>query len=147
MRCEKEDIRMMILITVSRTKNYESVKRCTFTRHLRHSYGGGLLLRRPTYSFNVGAQYTGWSRGYAGFVVNYVGNRDDRDFSAFPAPATPVVLPPYTTVDLSAQLNNLFTPALSGSVRVLNLFDERYQEAFGFLVPGRTIFVGVKATR
>jgi vitamin B12 transporter len=110
---------------------------------------GARLLRRPTTTINATASYRGWDRGTFNLVVNHVGDRDDRDFGSFPA--TPVVLPAYTTVDVSAQVDLLgqrSTPLmLTGTLRVENVFDEAYEGAFGFPVRGRTVYLGGRVTR
>ncbi|MCH7776302.1 MAG: TonB-dependent receptor, partial [Gemmatimonadetes bacterium] len=110
---------------------------------------GARLLRRPTNTFSAAATYRGWDRGVLSLVLHHVGNRDDRDFGSFPA--TPVVLPAYTTVDFAAQLDLLPRRAaalrLIWTVRVENLFDEAYAGAFGFPNRGRTVFVGGRVGR
>jgi len=81
--------------------------------------------------------------------VHHVGDRDDRDFGSFPA--TPVVLPAYTTVDFTTQLDLLPRRAaalkLKWTVRVENLFDAAYAGAFGFPNRGRTVFMGGRVER
>ena len=110
---------------------------------------GARLLRRPANTLSATATYRGWERGVLSLVLHHVGNRDDRDFGSFPA--TPVVLPSYTTVDFAAQLDLLPRRAaalrLTWTVRVENLFDEAYAGAFGFPNRGRTLFVGGRVTR
>ncbi len=110
---------------------------------------GARLLRRPTNTVSATATYRGWERGVLSLVVHHVGNRDDRDFGSFPA--TPVVLPAYTIVDVSAQVDLLGQRSaplmLTGTVRVENVFDEAYAGAFGFPNRGRTVFVGGRVTR
>ncbi|MFB3069617.1 MAG: TonB-dependent receptor plug domain-containing protein, partial [Gemmatimonadales bacterium] len=109
---------------------------------------GKRLLRRPSTTLNVTAMYRGWDRGVVSAVVNHVGDRDDRDFATFPA--TPVVLPTYTTVDLAAQIQ-LFPQqtdlGLTWTLRVENVFDKQYVEVFGFPARRRTIFVGGRVGR
>ncbi len=109
---------------------------------------GERLLRRPTSTFNATAMYRGWDRGVFSAVVHYVGDRDDRDFAAFPA--TAVELPAYTTVDLAAQIELLPDRANAGlmwTLRVENVFDKDYVEVFGFPARGRTIFLGGRVSR
>jgi vitamin B12 transporter len=110
---------------------------------------GERLLRRPTTTVNAVASYRGWDRGIVNLVVHHVGDRDDRDFAAFPP--TPVVLPAYTTVDVSAQVDLLAQRPgplmLTGTLRVENVFDEAYVGAFGFPARGRTVYVGGRVTR
>ena len=112
---------------------------------------GARLLRRPTTTLNATAMYRGWDRGVFTAVVNYVGDRDDRDFSLpFPAPPAAVVLSAYTTVDIAVQIELLqkrTDMGLTGTLRVENVFNKGYVEVFGFPARGRTIFVGGRVTR
>jgi vitamin B12 transporter len=106
------------------------------------------LLRRPTHLAALDLSYAHHTRGRVGLALNVVGNRDDLDFSQFPAPK--VVLPTYTKVDLAGELwlvrdrARFFPIALT--LRVENLFDERYEVIYNFDSPGRTILVGLRAT-
>ncbi len=72
--------------------------------------------------------------------VLVVGNREDNDFSAFPAER--VRLGGYTVVNLAAEYElhkhvNIFAHAD-------NLFDKDYQEVFGFNTPSATFYGGLK---
>jgi len=92
--------------------------------------------------------YRGWDRGVFSAAVNHVGDRDDRDFATFPA--TPVLLPAYTTVDLAAQIELLpdgTETGLMATLRVENVLGQEYTEAFGFPARGRAIFVGGRVSR
>ena len=102
---------------------------------------GERLLRRPTHQLSADASYRVRSRGFAALRLNYVGERDDRDFATFPA--TPVTLPQYVTLDLAAEAT--VWRGLAATVRVENLLDEQYQQVFGFQAPGRRWLVGGKA--
>jgi vitamin B12 transporter len=105
---------------------------------------GDRLLRRPT---NLAVLGTRWARGRASVDLSatYTGERDDRDFTAFPA--TPVSQPAFTRVDLA-----LAWPLpqvargipLTGVARAENLFNAYYEPTLGFRAPGRSIFVGVR---
>ena len=110
---------------------------------------GARMLRRPTSAFSAEASFRGWDRGSFSVAMNYVGDRDDRDFASFPA--VPVVLPSYTTVDLATQVN--LVPArtsgtqLTWTLRLENVFDKQYAEVFGFPARGRTVTVGGRVSR
>ena len=56
-------------------------------------------------------------------------------------PATPVTLPAYTVVDLSADFEvvraRAARPGFTLTVRAENLLAEDYQEVWGFAAPGR----------
>lgn len=102
---------------------------------------GERLLRRPTHALSTDASYRVRDRGFASLRLNYVSEREDRDFATFPA--TPVTLPWYVTLDLAAEAT--VWRGLAATLRVENLFDEQYQEVFGFAAPGRRWLVGAKA--
>jgi vitamin B12 transporter len=102
---------------------------------------GARLLRRPTHALSADASYRVRDRGFASLRLNYVGEREDRDFATFPA--TPVMLPWYVTLDVAAEAT--VWRGLAATLRVENLFDEQYQEVFGFAAPGQRWLVGGKA--
>ncbi|MBT8403040.1 MAG: TonB-dependent receptor [Gemmatimonadetes bacterium] len=105
---------------------------------------GNPLLRRPQDQLRIGGA---WRRaGRLGFdaAVRFVGERDDRDFSDFPAAA--VVLDAYTTLDVGIDLRLVDAggdrPGVTLFARGENLLDSEYQEVFGFEAPGRGLYVG-----
>jgi outer membrane cobalamin receptor len=70
-----------------------------------------------------------------------VGERDDRDFSAWPTRR--IDLPRHTTVDAAVEV------PVRGARLVLraeNLLDERYEEVAGFPAPGRAVSLGARFT-
>jgi outer membrane cobalamin receptor len=105
---------------------------------------GERLLRRPTNRAGLNARYslTGW--GVLALNIDHVGNREDRDFSNFPAER--VVLPAYTKVDVAGEVVVLRSrgqlPSVRLTVRIENLFNREYQEVVGFPARGRMVFVG-----
>lgn len=106
---------------------------------------GNRLLRRPSRSASLTLLADPLPRLSVASTVIGVGDRDDRDFSGFPA--TPVVLPAYVRVDVSAQIrlvDGSRRPAVSALLRADNLFGRRYQEVAGFAVPGRLVIVGMR---
>ena len=133
------DANLTHLETKVRTAGYD-----TTTGGLYHA--GEQLIRRPTTSWNVGGA---WAQraGSLDLHVIHAGARSDRDFR--PYPATAVVDPPYTRVDLGAVLPFAdFTPRLTdleATLHVENLFDAKYQSVFNFLSPRRTVLVGARA--
>jgi vitamin B12 transporter len=104
---------------------------------------GERMLRRPTHAMSLGARYA-TERATFGINIRHVGNRDDRDFSTYPA--TPITLDSYTKVDISTAWTVGVAadrlPDLTVTLRVANLFDREYQEVFGFPARGRTVMVG-----
>ncbi len=110
---------------------------------------GERLLRRPS---RIASVVVGWALPRAGsslhLEVTHVGERDDRDFSTFPA--TPAVLPAYTLLGASAEValttDRGAAPGLALTLRGDNLLDRRYQQIVGFASPGRTLLVGLRMT-
>ena len=105
---------------------------------------GDRLLRRPA---NLAVLGTRWARGRASVDLSatYTGERDDRDFTAFPA--TPVSQPAFTRVDLALAwplLSAAGSIPLTGVARAENLLNAYYEPTLGFRAPGRSIFVGVR---
>jgi vitamin B12 transporter len=104
---------------------------------------GNRLLRRPSHAIS-GTADVAWAGGAVGMTVHYLGDRDDRDFSTFPA--TPVGLPRVTTADFWANLNVFgpagSRPALQATLRIENISDEQYETVTGFPARGRGILVG-----
>ena len=110
---------------------------------------GQRLLRRPTRTFSARTRYRLNDRAVFGVVVNHVGDRDDRNFSTFPA--EPVVLDPYTTVELSGEAvvirGSDSRPALVATARIENALQQAYVEVLGFPARGRTLLVGASVRR
>ncbi len=102
------------------------------------------LLRRPQ---NTASGFINWSR--SGFQTRfdglYVGKRDDLDFRNFPADR--VTLDDYFVVDLATSytfnLNNRYLKDFKIFGKVQNLFDENYEEAFGFSAPDPSFRLGL----
>jgi vitamin B12 transporter len=105
---------------------------------------GKQLLRRPK---NTASGYINWA--WKGFQIRfdglYVGERDDLDFRTFPAER--VTLDDYFIVDLATsytfQLNNEYIKDFKIFGKVQNLFDEHYEEAFGFSPPDPSFQIGL----
>jgi vitamin B12 transporter len=106
---------------------------------------GSRLLRRPA---ELAALTLGHALGGGGSValrVNHTGRRDDRNFNTFPA--TPLVLPAFTTVNVAADIPVLRGVGASGvtlTARADNLLNRAYEPIYGFRAPGRTLLVGAR---
>ena len=105
---------------------------------------GEPLLRRPRHTAAASAGFQ-VARGLgleAG--LRRMGERADRDFSTFPA--TPVTLPAYTVIDLSAEIEvaaaRAGRPGFTLTLRAENLMGAEYEEVWGFAAPGRGVYVG-----
>jgi vitamin B12 transporter len=103
---------------------------------------GEELLRRARNKFKLSANYAFSEKGNLNLGVSYTGEREDLDFSAFPAER--VELKGYTLVDLAASY--AVTKSLEVFGRVENLLDEDYEEVKGYGTPGIGVFAGLKAT-
>jgi vitamin B12 transporter len=107
---------------------------------------GASLIRRPGSSGGGTAAYQ-W-RGLAlAATITRVGIRDDVDFSSFPG--SRVILPAYTTTDLSVDVPiRRAAPRSFGfnlTLRGENLFNAAYQQTVGFPGRSRTLFAGGRA--
>lgn len=109
---------------------------------------GERLLRRPAHTLSAAVRAASSDMTSLGLRVRRVGDRSDRDFSAFPA--APVTLDAYTAVDLSGELrlgggsDGGTSVILSGTLE--NAFDQRYEEVLGFPAPGRAFYLGASLT-
>lgn len=77
-------------------------------------------------------------------TARYNGSTFDSNFTLLPGLGPRVLLDDYTLVNLAADWK--LTPNVSLFGRVENLLDETYSENFGYLSPGRTGSVGIKAS-
>ena len=106
------------------------------------------LLRRPQDTVFGQVTYTFLERATASVSVLYVGERADQDFTTFPSRR--VTLDPYTKVDLALSVLLLEDQGVLNKLQVKakidNLFDEDYEEVFGFPAPGLVYLFGVEAT-
>lgn len=99
---------------------------------------GEPLLRRPRHQLRVAADWNATDAVAVDAAVRRVGERSDRDFATYPA--TPVTLDAYTVVELGAEVRLHERAVLT--VRGENLFDEAYEEVFGYAAPGRAVYLG-----
>ncbi len=108
---------------------------------------GEPLVRRPEHSGSLSLDHL-WDRLHTNLTVTFVGDRQDLDFRTFPAPR--VTNPGYTAVDLAASYlllkDRLHLRELTLFGKILNLFDERYEQVFGFSAPGTTFLLGLKGS-
>jgi vitamin B12 transporter len=97
------------------------------------------LLRRPEHQFSISANYIFDENFTAGTEFRFVGHRDDKDFSAFPAAR--VTMPNYSILDLSARykvFNNI-----SLNARIENLLNKEYEEVLFYGTLKRSFYAGV----
>lgn len=100
---------------------------------------GKPLLRRPKHqaSFNINYKLNTYVN--LNMLFLYVGEREDKDFSTWPAER--VIIPDYTLVNLSG-LYKLFN-YLELTFRIENLFDKKYEEVLNYGTLGRSLYLGV----
>jgi vitamin B12 transporter len=106
---------------------------------------GRRLLRRPTDAATVRLHAPVGLRGRAALALRHTGNRDDQDFTTFPAAR--VTLPAMTRLDLSAEYD---FPAANGigltlAARIENLFDDDTRDVANLPARGRLVTVGVSS--
>ena len=98
------------------------------------------LLRRPKDKFTASLNYSFLRNANIYLSVIYTGKRDDKDFSVWPYPQ--ITLPGY------ALLNAAFSLDLSSNIQIFlrldNLFNEEYENIFGYGTPGFSAFGGLK---
>ena len=104
---------------------------------------GNRLLRRPSAQASATVGIDLPSRATADIAVTYTGNRDDRDFSTFPA--TPVVLPSWTRVDVGFTRAIELGARFELRARIENLLGASYEEIAGYPATGRSLTIGVRA--
>ncbi len=95
--------------------------------------------RRPKHSGSVALDGASGKFSY-GASIAYTGARADTNFDLFPA--QPVRLGAYWLA--GARVGYRVQPGLELFARGSNLFDDNYQDAFGYRTEGRGLFVGVR---
>ena len=115
--------------------------RITYTYTDTEDDQGERLLRRPLNKVGASLSYRFLQeRGRVGIHLLWVDEREDMDWSAWPARR--VELDDYTLVDLSGSFK--VHRNLEVFARVENLLDEDYEEAYGYGTPGFSAYGGVK---
>ena len=100
-------------------------------------------IRRPRHTASVAASYRfSNDRARLALAADYGGTRTDTFFPPFPNPPAAVTLDRHLLIDLTAQFE--VSPTVSVFVRGTNLFDENYEEVFGYRTLGRAGYLGVR---
>ncbi|MGI9261549.1 MAG: TonB-dependent receptor plug domain-containing protein, partial [Woeseiaceae bacterium] len=100
-------------------------------------------LRRPRHSGSLSMNYrSAGERFKTSFQASYGGTRSDVFFPPFPQPSEVVTLSNYWLVDMTVHFQ--LTDSVSLFARGANLFDEDYEQVYGYRTPGRTGYVGVR---
>ena len=125
------------------TSNLDIVGSYTFLR--AEEPNGIQEVRRPTHSGSVNAAYRfAGGRGLVNLGVIYNGEMQDRVFDAFTFASSTLTLDEYVLVNLAAHYDIRPNVRLFG--RVENLFDEDYEEVFGFNTPEIAAYGGLRLT-
>ena len=102
------------------------------------------LQRRPAHTASLRFGEDMGARATASLVAVFTGDRDDYDYSTFPARR--VTLPPHTRVDVSGsyELSRArgTLPGVGLTARVENLLGARYEDVKNFPARGRTLLLG-----
>lgn len=97
------------------------------------------LLRRPKDKAAISADYNFTKAVNAGIETIFVGKRDDKDFSSFPAKR--ISLDSYTLLNASATYK--ITNLIQIYGRLVNILDSDYEEIYGYGTAGRSGYLGV----
>ncbi|MGD9916529.1 MAG: TonB-dependent receptor plug domain-containing protein [Paenirhodobacter sp.] len=113
--------------------------KASYTYTDAHGPNGSTLTRRPRNELGLQATAdTFGGRGSVSADLRYVqGSYDQQWFGSYATKE----LPEFTTVNLSARYAVTDNVEITG--RVVNLFDEKYSEAWGYYGQRRTLYVGV----
>lgn len=98
------------------------------------------LIRRPEHKAGFFASYSILNRSNVNVELIFVGERDDLDFSKFPAER--IKLEGYFLTNFAAHYDILNFLRLN--LRLENIFDTDYEEVFGYSTPGFSIYGGIK---
>jgi len=101
---------------------------------------GNKLLRRPNHRAAIYADFIISDRADMNLEIIYVGEKDDKNFSIFPAQR--INLKAYTLINIAGYYN-LFK-FLKLFARIENLLDTDYEEVYGYGTPGLSAFAGLK---
>jgi len=110
---------------------------------------GKPLLRRPKHRGALILAHV-WDRLRTNLTATFVGDRPDVIFDPITFQSQPVTAEGYATVDLAASYllpkdwHHLRELTIFG--KILNLFDEKYEQVFGFSAPGTTFLLGLKGS-
>ncbi|MEL0099231.1 MAG: TonB-dependent receptor, partial [Opitutae bacterium] len=107
---------------------------------------GVQLIRRPKHVASLGSTYTCFDgRLNLGFQANYHGKQDDTAWQAVsPWGSETVQLDGYVLANMTAKYS--VTESVSLFARVENIFDEKYEDVYGYANPGLGVYLGVQVS-
>lgn len=135
-----------VAMTLNLFNGFSATATYTYTDSTQQQTAGGERVeefRRPKHSGSISAAYTFYedrARVFADATFN--GKMLDNSFLG--GLTTPVELDAYTVVNIGGSYK--FNEQFEAFGRIENLFDEEYEEVFGYNTPGRTAFVGIRGT-
>lgn len=97
------------------------------------------LLRRPKDKFSASFLYPFLKKGNIRLSLIHIGEREDLDFSTWPA--TRVTLPDYTL--LNSVISYDLTQQIQAFLRMDNFLNEKYEMIKGYGTPGHSAFLGL----
>lgn len=126
------------------TANYNVFDALQLQTNYTYTKNDKVAIRIPKHKINASVAYNLDALTNLGINYQYVSDRDDTKFGVFPNPNIPIVLGAYSLLNFSAdrQLNNNVKVFLA----VDNIFNEDYQEVYGFSTRGRNYKLGVRFT-
>lgn len=102
------------------------------------------LLRGPKNKASFNANYRFLGKGNVNLGILYVGKRDDVYYDSSTWQSVRVGLDSYTLVNLAASYD--LTEHMQISGRVDNVFDEDYEEVYGYGTPGLSAYTGIRVS-
>lgn len=119
----------------------------TLTLGLSYTYldarnpDGGIEVRRPRHTLGLSATQAllDGRASLSGEIRHVAGNYDTQFWGSYAVER----LADYTVVDIAGSYD--LTQSLKVTARVVNLFDEDYQEVWGYATRGRTAYLGLAA--
>ncbi|MCO5064224.1 MAG: TonB-dependent receptor [Rhizobiaceae bacterium] len=135
-----------ISATLNLMNGFSTTATYTYTDSTQQQTSGGERvqeLRRPKHSGSISAAYT-FHEDRARVFADVTFNGEMLDNSFLGGLTTPVTLDSYTVVTVGGSYR--FNDRLEATARIENLFDEEYEEVFGYNTPGRTAFIGLKGS-
>jgi vitamin B12 transporter len=105
---------------------------------------GKRLIRRPLHKAGLNTCYRFLKRGTVNLDILYVGKRDDSYWDSMTWTTEDIVLDDYILVNLAGSFD--ICKRLQVFARIENLFDEDYNESYGYGTAGFSAYGGVKVT-
>ncbi|WP_440880728.1 TonB-dependent receptor plug domain-containing protein [Tenacibaculum sp. C7A-26P2] len=119
--------------------NYSILNNLKVNANYTYTDNEDLVVRIPKHKVNAGVNY-GLKKTNFGITYQYVSDRDDTDFRNYPSVNVP--LEAYSLLNFSA--NHELNKNVKLFLVATNIFNEDYQEVFGFTTLGRNYNIGVR---